>query len=98
MNKVLIISYFFPPCSLTAANRALYCAKYLKDYGYEPIVVTRKWDHEIKSPADMGKSSFEQEKLIDEQDGYKVIYVPYKGSRKDRLFIENLNGKSCEKH
>lgn len=60
----------------------------MKDYGYEPIVITRKWDHEIKTPADMGKSSFEKEKLIDEQNGYKVVYVPYKGSQRDRLFIE----------
>lgn len=93
----MIIAYFFPPCCLTAANRALYWAKYLKDYGYEPIVITRKWDHEIKSPADMGKSSFEQEKLIDEQDGYKVVYVPYKGSRRDRLFIEKPQWKVLRK-
>ena len=53
LNKVLIISYFFPPCNLTASNRALFWAKYLKDYGYDPIVITRKWDHKIKSPRDI---------------------------------------------
>ena len=97
MEKVLIISYFFPPCSLTAANRALYWAKYLKDYGYEPIVVTRKWDHEIESPADMGRSSLEQKKLIEEHDVYKVVYLPYKGSRRDWLFVEKPQWKVLRK-
>lgn len=97
MDKVLIIAYFFPPCTLTAANRALYWAKYLKDYGYEPIVVTRKWDHEIKTPADMGKSSVEQKKFIEEHSGYKVIYVPYKNSQRDRIFVKKPQWKILRK-
>ena len=57
MEKVLIISYFFPPCNLTASRRALNWAQNLREFGYDPIVITRKWDHEIKNPSDLGKDS-----------------------------------------
>ena len=88
LNKILIISYFFPPCSLTASNRAFFWAKYLKDYGYEPIVITRKWDHKIKSPEDIAKSSINKKKIIEEKASYRVIYMPYKSSLRDKIYVK----------
>ncbi|MBS1550984.1 MAG: glycosyltransferase [Bacteroidetes bacterium] len=40
MNKVLIISYYFPPMGMGGVQRTLKFAKYLKDYGWESVVVT----------------------------------------------------------
>ena len=34
MKKILIISYFFPPCNLTASQRVSSWAKYLNKSGY----------------------------------------------------------------
>ena len=87
MKKILIISYFFPPCSLTAAQRPLFWVKYLKDFGYYPIVVTRRWDHAIKKPEDVLKATG-TEMIHEKKDGYEVYYMPYKASLRDKLFTK----------
>ena len=88
MQKVLIISYFFPPCNLTASQRANNWAKELNKFGYFPIVVTRKWDHKIESTSDLGKPSFNQKIDVIINDKCKIIYAPYKSSLKDMIFIK----------
>ncbi|MBX7043732.1 MAG: glycosyltransferase [Ignavibacteria bacterium] len=40
MNKVLIISYYFPPMGMGGVQRTLKFAKYLRDFGWEPVVLT----------------------------------------------------------
>ncbi|HEY9166356.1 MAG TPA: glycosyltransferase family 4 protein [Candidatus Kryptonia bacterium] len=39
-NKVLIVSYYFPPMGLSGVQRTLKFAKYLPNYGWEPTVLT----------------------------------------------------------
>ncbi len=86
MKKVLILSYFFPPCNLTASQRALSWAKYLKLFGYYPIIITRNWDIPISTPRDVLKptgTKIEHHVL----DGYEVYYLPYESSLRDRIFV-----------
>jgi len=40
MFKVLIIAYYFPPMGLSSAQRTLKFAKYMKDFNWEPTVIT----------------------------------------------------------
>ncbi|TXT34507.1 MAG: glycosyl transferase group 1 [Chitinophagaceae bacterium] len=40
MKKVLIISYYWPPAGGIAVQRCLKFAKYLREYGWEPIIHT----------------------------------------------------------
>ena len=40
MKKVLIISYYWPPCGGIGVLRCLKIAKYLRDFGWEPIIFT----------------------------------------------------------
>ncbi len=40
MKKVLIISYYWPPSGAIGVHRCLKFAKYLRDFGWEPIVYT----------------------------------------------------------
>lgn len=39
-KKVLIISYYWPPCGGIAVLRCLKIAKYLRDFGWEPVIFT----------------------------------------------------------
>lgn len=41
-NKVLIVAYAFPPVGGIAAQRPLKFVRYLRDYGWDPIVLTTK--------------------------------------------------------
>ena len=92
MKKIIIISYFYPPCNLTASQRAYNWGRYFKEFGYDPIIITRKWDHPISSPSDMGKSSRSMEIKEEVNNKYRVYYMPYKASLKDRIFEKNKKG------
>jgi glycosyltransferase involved in cell wall biosynthesis len=90
MKKVIILSYFFTPCNLTASQRALGWANYLKEFGYYPIVITRNWDLAIEKPEDTGKSSGKSI-FHEKNDKYEVYYLPYKSSLRDRLYVKGSN-------
>ena len=42
MKKVLIITYYWPPGSGSGVQRFLKFSKYLKQFGWEPIILTVK--------------------------------------------------------
>lgn len=86
MKKVLIISYFFPPCNLTASQRALSWAKYLHQFGYYPVIITRKWETHLSKLQDMSFGT--SEGVLHEKNGdYEVYYLPYRPNLRDRIFI-----------
>ena len=67
MKKVLIITYYWPPSGGSGVQRWLKFAKYLPEYGWEPIVVTpENPDFEVKD------HSLEK----DISPGLKVIKLP----------------------
>jgi hypothetical protein len=39
-RKILILTYYWPPAGGSGVQRWMYFAKYLGDFGYEPIVIT----------------------------------------------------------
>ena len=40
MKKVLIVTYYWPPGSGPGVQRFLKFSKYLREYGWEPIILT----------------------------------------------------------
>lgn len=42
-KKALIIAHDYPPCGITSSRRSGNIAKYLPQFGWEIVVVTRKW-------------------------------------------------------
>ena len=89
MKKVIIISYFFPPCNLTASNRSYGWALNLYKFGYYPIFITRNWDIEINSLKDISKKSGEKVKII-KKEKFEVHYLPYEQNLRDRLIQKKL--------
>lgn len=85
MKEILIISYFYPPCSLTAAQRPAGWVKHLHNFGYKPILVTRVWENEIKKPEDLLFSTFPEIK-VEKTENYEIHYLPYKASLRDKFF------------
>lgn len=66
MKKALIIAYYFPPLGWSGVQRTLKFVKYLRDFGWEPIVVT------------VGKTKFSvlDESLLDEvPKGIEIIRI-----------------------
>lgn len=97
MKEVLIISYFYPPCTLTAAQRPLGWVTYLPQFGFKPIVITRNWDVTLSKPEDQLRDAGDQ-LFIEKAETHEVHYLPYKASLRDRLFnSKNPFLKKCSK-
>jgi hypothetical protein len=87
MQKVLVISYFFYPCNLTAASRPRSWQLNMHKKDYYPIVLTRHWT---------GKELTEQQRLsssgnelkIEKFEHSEIHYLPYKASLRDKMFIK----------
>lgn len=91
MKKVVILAYFFPPCQLTASQRTFGWAKCLKEQGWDPVVITRNWEHHIAGPDDMHHDSG-KELIIEENLDFEAHYIPFRGNLRDRLYAKH--GKS----
>ena len=90
MKKVLIISYFFPPCNLTASNRIAGWEKHLPEFGIYPIIVTRNWTgSELTSEQRLTDSG--SELRIEKKDHSEIHYLPYRASLRDRFFQKSGN-------
>jgi len=87
MQKVLIISYFFPPCPLTGANRVGSWLKYLPQHGVYPIVLTRNWDGSEIEESDRLKDSGTSVRHLVNSDS-EIYYTPYKSILRDKIFIK----------
>lgn len=87
MQKILILSYFFPPCNLTPSQRVFSWAKFLNNYGYYPVFITRRWDYKIFSPKDISIQT-PDEIIHETYPEYEVFYLPYSPSIKDRIFAK----------
>jgi glycosyltransferase involved in cell wall biosynthesis len=92
MKRVLILAYFFPPCQLTASQRSLGWAKCLRKLGWDPIVITRNWEHPIAGPDDMHHDSG-TELVIDKNEYYEAHYLPFQGNLRDRLYSNHGKNK-----
>ena len=88
MQKILIISYFFPPCSLTASQRPYNWANYLNEFGYDPIVLTRIWENPIKQHRDLSQATKLKTEKFERHANYKVCYLPYRSTFKDLLYYK----------
>lgn len=88
MKKVIIMSYFFPPCNLAGANRAFGWANYLSDSGYKPIIITRNWGIPLENPEDAYQATGEE--IIHEvNEKYEVYFLPFKGNLRDKIFVKH---------
>jgi glycosyltransferase involved in cell wall biosynthesis len=92
MKPILILSYFYPPCNLTASQRAYGWVRFLNEFGYYPIVITRSWDIEINVAKDALRKVGDTVQIT-KGDGFEVHHLPYRPSLRDRLFINN-NGNA----
>ncbi|MCB0395435.1 MAG: hypothetical protein KDD36_02200 [Flavobacteriales bacterium] len=90
MKKVLVISYFYPPCTLTAAQRTGAWVKYLEAYNWQPVVVTRCWPNAIHGPMDALRPCGNDIRFSREGKA-EVFRLPYRPSFRDRYVVRHAN-------
>ena len=91
-EKILVLTYFFPPSNLTPAERIYSWASYLHQGNYYPIFITRNWDLPVtNATTDIFKPAG-TDVVIKKFEHYEVHYLPYKPNWKERVFMR-LYGK-----
>jgi len=90
LKKVLIISYFFPPCNLTASNRIAGWEKNLPEFGFYPIIVTRNWTG-LELTAEERLMDSGSDLRVEKNDHSEVHHLPYRASLRDKLFRKSGN-------
>ncbi len=89
MKKVLILAYDFPPYNSIGAQRSSGWFQYLKEFGVEPIVVTRQWDMRVQNPY-ITNGYQKSLDVIDKENG-QILYAPYKQNLRDRILSQKKN-------
>jgi glycosyltransferase involved in cell wall biosynthesis len=85
MKKILIIAYRFPPSNHTSSERTYSWARYFKEAGYYPVVITRNWDIDPKIEKHDIKPVGQTAKVVKEGD-YEVHYLPFEPDISLRFF------------
>ncbi|WP_026968968.1 hypothetical protein [Algoriphagus terrigena] len=92
MKKIILVSFYFSPCTLTPAQRITFWAENFHRFGYYPIVVTRAWNKDLKTHLDT-KVPFEKEIEVQKFPNFEVHYLPFKPGILDRSFRKFGEGK-----
>lgn len=92
MKDILILSNFFPPTKLTPSERVYSWAKYFKQFGLYPIIITRIWPEDTSGYHSAIKDAG-SEIIVKKFDEYEVHYLPYRSDINERLSLKWGNSK-----
>ena len=88
MRRALILAYDFPPYNSIGGQRPYSWFKFLKEFEWEPIIVTRHWDENIQSPVDYVKPSKNQEETYTKGQEGIVIRALFRPNLRDKMLIK----------
>ena len=88
MKKVLILAYDFPPYVSVGGLRPYNWYKHLKEFGVEPIVVTRQWGNAHGNHLDYISAGESEESIIENTEFGMIIRTPYKPNFANRLMLK----------
>jgi glycosyltransferase involved in cell wall biosynthesis len=80
MEKVLILTYYYPPCRGVSAYRPLSWAKDFHQHGYHPTIITRNWEGNENQWQDYLKENTAAIQTINSET-HTTISLPYKKNK-----------------
>lgn len=86
MKKILLISNYFTPCTLTPSQRITFWARNMHRLGYYPTVITREWTSETRSHQDT-KRPIGDTVRHEVFESYEVYYLPFRPGILDRAYL-----------
>jgi glycosyltransferase involved in cell wall biosynthesis len=87
VKKLLILAYDFPPYVSVGGLRPYNWFKYLKEYGVEPIVVTRQWQNKHGNHLDYIAEGYSENVVVKKFDYGLKLCTPYKPNLSNRLLM-----------
>jgi glycosyltransferase involved in cell wall biosynthesis len=88
MKKLLILAYDFPPYVSVGGLRPYNWYKYLKEYGVEPIVVTRQWENKNGNHLDYIAAGSSDQTIIEKTEFGTILRTPYHPNFANRLMLK----------
>ena len=88
MKRLLILAYDFPPYVSVGGLRPYAWYRYLKEYGVEPIVVTRQWGNKYGNELDYIAPSENKETIVEETEYGTIIRTPYKPNLANKIRLK----------
>ena len=89
MKKVLILAYDFPPYVSVGGLRPFAWYNYLKEFGVEPIVVTRQWGNAHGNRLDYISAGSSKQSIVEVSEHGTIIRSPYKPNFANRLLLKH---------
>jgi len=88
MKKLLILAYDFPPYVSVGGLRPYNWFTYLKEFGVEPIVVTRQWQNKYGNHLDYIAEGYSKNIVVKNFDFGIKICTPYSPNLSNRLLLK----------
>ena len=88
MKKLLILAYDFPPYVSVGGLRPYAWYRYLKEYGVEPVVVTRQWGNRYGNELDYIAPGESKATIVDTTEYGTIIRTPYKPNLANRIMLK----------
>lgn len=88
MIKVLILAYDFPPYISVGAQRPYYWYKYFREFGIDPVVVSRQWNNNFTGADQYVAEGYSDENVFKETGFGILLKAPYKPNLANRLFLK----------
>lgn len=88
MKRLLILAYDFPPYVSVGGLRPYAWYRYMKEYGVEPIVVTRQWGNKYGNELDYIAPSESKETIVEETEYGTIIRTPYRPNLANKIMLK----------
>lgn len=88
MKRLLILAYDFPPYVSVGGLRPYAWYRYLKEYGVEPVVVTRQWGNKYANELDYIAPGESNETIVETTEYGTIIRTPYKPNLANRIMLK----------
>jgi glycosyltransferase involved in cell wall biosynthesis len=89
MKKVLILAYDFPPYVSVGGLRPYNWYRYFKEFGIEPVVITRQWNNHHGNELDYISPGFSIKAIIETDALGTIIRTPYIANLSNRLLLQH---------
>lgn len=87
MIKVLILAYDFPPYVSVGGLRPLSWYKYFREFGIDPVVITRQWSNSYGNHLDYIAPGTSASEIIEESELGTIIRSPYHPNLSNRILL-----------
>ncbi|MHB1193088.1 MAG: glycosyltransferase [Longimicrobiales bacterium] len=87
--RALILAYDFPPYVSVGGLRPYSWYRYLKEFGVEPVVVTRQWANEYGDERDFVAPSATDRVEVEQTTFGTIVRAPYRPNLSNRLLLRH---------